>query len=364
MFHMLPSLLPFVEQFRDVFTAPSFNTHQLILLGWTLCLGNHSLLRVFLASSPSQLHDFSARHGKDAFYNFFERSAWTPADLFRRLVLFVLTNLSFAGVIKIVVDDTLFHKRGLHVFGKGWFRDAVASTKKRVATASGHNWVVLAIVYEVPGLSVVLALPVMARLHLSGEGELSCAQLAKLLVQELLRCCPDKSFLLVGDGGYSNSELLEGLDELGDRLHYIGRLRCDAALYDPEVAPRVGKGGPKPKKGPRLPSPKEIAKQAKKAGQEGKYHWQVVSVEIYGEVKQVLVCAFRALWPSVLGSRTVQVLILRDPDGKRDDCYLLATNLAMSVENIIRNYSLRWSIEMCRPDCPSRGSLYFCGRVA
>ena len=34
-----------------------------------------------------------------------------------------------------------------HVLGLGWWRDAVASTKKRVATASGHNWVVLAIAY-------------------------------------------------------------------------------------------------------------------------------------------------------------------------------------------------------------------------
>jgi hypothetical protein len=142
---MLPSLLPLVEQFQSVFTAPSFRTHGTILLGWIMCLGRRSLFRVFRSSSPSVLHNFSGPHGFDAEYNFFERSAWSPSDLFKRLVLFVFTNLTFGGAIRLIVDDTLLHKRGVHVWGLGWFRDAVASTKTRVATASGHNWVVLAV---------------------------------------------------------------------------------------------------------------------------------------------------------------------------------------------------------------------------
>src|ERR1700677_3247205 len=101
-------------------------------------------------------------HGQDFSYNFFERSAWKPSDLFYRLALFVFTSLSLSGVIKLIVDDPLFHKRGVHVWGKGWFRDAVASTKKRVATASGHNWVVLAVAYAIPFCKTpILALPLL-----------------------------------------------------------------------------------------------------------------------------------------------------------------------------------------------------------
>src|ERR1700678_1908101 len=147
MWHMLPSFLPFVEVFQCVFSAPSYATHCTVLLGWIMCLGPRTLFRVFLASSPAQLHDFSGPHGQDAAYNFFERSAWTPAYLFYRLVF---TRLTISGLIKVIVDDTLFHKRGIHVWGKGWFRDAVASTKKRVATASGHNPPVLAAAYDIP----------------------------------------------------------------------------------------------------------------------------------------------------------------------------------------------------------------------
>ncbi len=347
MWTILPSLQPFVEQFRDVFTASSYATHCAILLGWIMCLGRHTLFRVFLSSSPGELHDFSGPHGQDASYNFFERSAWRPSDLFYRLALFVFTNLSLSRVIKVVVDDTLFHKRGIHVWGKGWFRDAVASTKKRVATASGHNWVVMAVVYEIPLLPVVLALPIMARLHLPGKDKPSCAQLARDMISELMRRFPDRTFLLLGDGGYSNEVLLKDLDGLGKQLDYIGRIRSDSVLFNPNVPEQPkSKRGRKPQKGPRLPTPAQVAKQAVPVGQEGGYQWREVRVSAYGVERMLLACAFLAYYPSILGLRLIQVVVVRDPEGAMKDCYLLATNLKMGVAEIIRNFSLRWSIEV------------------
>jgi hypothetical protein len=261
MWQMIQSLEPFVEQFRVVFTAASYRTHCLIVLGWLMCLGPRTLLRVFLSGRCSGLHDFSGPHGLNAEYNFFERSAWTPSDLFKRLALFVLTNLPLVGTIRLIVDDTLLHKRGIHVFALGWFRDAVASTKGRVATASGHNWVVLAIAFEIPLTGVIVALPVMARLHRPGETP-GNAQLAREMVQDLLKLYPGQQFLLLGDGEYTNGVLLDGLAGLGKKIDYTGRMRADATLYDPEVSKQpASKRGPKPQKGPRLPKPREVAVQ-------------------------------------------------------------------------------------------------------
>jgi DDE superfamily endonuclease len=347
MWTMLPTLLPFVEQFRDVFTAPSYATHSTVLLGWVMCLGRHTLFRVFLSSSPGELHNFSGPHGQDASYNFFERSAWKPSDLCYRVALLVFTNLSLSGVIKVVVDDTLFHKRGIHVWGKGWFRDAVASTKKRVATASGHNWVVMAVVYEVPLLPIVLALPILARLHLPGKDNPSCAQLAREMMSELMRRFPDRTFLLLGDGGYSNEVMLKDLDGLGKQLDYIGRIRSDSILHDPIVPEQPkSKRGKKPQKGPRLPTPAQVAKQAVPVGKEGAYQWREVKVSAYGVERMLLACAFLAYYPSILGLRLVQVVVVRDPESVMKDCYLLATNFKMGAAEIIRNFSLRWSIEV------------------
>ena len=142
---MIPSLDAVVQVLAPAFSQPSFATHCQLLLGWILCLGRHRLCRVADCTQPQTLRDHSCRHGLDSTYNFFERSGWTPAGLAYRVALLLLTRLSLSGTITLLVDDTLTHKRGTTVWGMGWFRDAVASTRKRTATASGHNWVVVAV---------------------------------------------------------------------------------------------------------------------------------------------------------------------------------------------------------------------------
>jgi hypothetical protein len=208
-----------------------------------MCLGKHTLGRVAHSAQPHNPPDRSRRHGLDGYYNFFERSAWTAAGLAYRVAALVLTRLTFCGRITLLVDDTLAHKRGKSVWGMGWWRDAVASTKKRVATASGHNWVVVAVAYCPPlGEGPILALPLLARLHLPGKGQPSCPALARQLLREVLDWFPRHNFNLVGDGAYACKELLLGLD---GRVAFVGRMRGDAALYDPRV-PVPRKRRPRP----------------------------------------------------------------------------------------------------------------------
>src|SRR5205807_4966715 len=189
----------------------------------------------------------------DTYYNFFERSAWTPRSLAYHVGVLILTRLKFFGAITLLVDDTLAHKRGKSVWGLGWFRDAVASTKKRVATASGHNWVVVAVAVCLPFTDApILALPLLARLHLPGKGQPSCPQLARQMLHEILEWFPGRRFNLVADGAYAANSLLADLDE---RVTFVGRLRGNAAVYDERVPKaKPGKRGPKAKKGPRWPT--------------------------------------------------------------------------------------------------------------
>jgi hypothetical protein len=99
----------------------------------------------------------------------------------------ILTRLNLNGGLTLLVDDTLAHKRGRHVWGLGWFRDAVASTRKRTATASGHNWVVLAVAVCLPFTDApILALPLLARLRRPGKAQPSCPALAREMLAEVL----------------------------------------------------------------------------------------------------------------------------------------------------------------------------------
>src|SRR5258708_6264246 len=253
MWHMIPSLAAVVEVLNPAFTHPSFLTCCEFALAWVMTLGRRSLFRVAENTQPQQPPDHSQRHDFDVYYNFFARSAWTPAALAHRVGVLILTRLQFTGCVTLLVDDTLTHKTGKCVWGLGWFRDAVAATRKRVATASGHNWVVMAIAFCNPLTgSPILALPLLARLHQSGKGHPSCAALARAMLLEVLEWFPQRRFILVGDGAYATKVLLADLPE---RVTFVGRMRGDAAGYDPRVAVgEKGKPGRKGRKGARRAS--------------------------------------------------------------------------------------------------------------
>src|SRR5262245_4210500 len=332
MWTMIPSLLPLVEQLAPGFTRPAFPPHCQLLLAWVMCLGKRTLFRVADSADPRTLPDHTHRHGFDTYYNFFERSAWTASGLAYRVAVLILTRLTFLGLVTLLVDDTLAHKRGKSVWGLGWFRDAVASTKKRVATASGHNWVVVAVAVCLPWTDVpILALPLLARLHLPGPSQPSCPQLARAMLTEVLGWFPGRHFTLVGDGAYACQGLLQDLDQ---RVTFVGRLRGDAALYDPRVPPaKKGKRGRKASKGPRLPSPKEAARKAdRQRTATGAWVWQEVTVTVYGCVRPLRALAYQVLWPTVLGLRPIQVVVVRDPQGRMQDGYLFTTALDASLE--------------------------------
>lgn len=346
MWTMIHSLEPFVDVLAPAFTLSSFGTASQLLLAWVMCLGRHTLLRVGRTAHPERLPDNTQRHGLDIYYNFFERSAWTPLGLAQRVGILILTRLKLFGVITLLVDDTLSHKRGKSVWGLGWFRDAVASTKKRVATASGHNWVVVAVAVCLPiSGTPIFALPLLARLHLPGKDQLSGAALARQMVVEVLSWWPQRRFTLVGDGAYACEPLLFDLDP---RVHFVGRMRGDSAVYDPRVpAAKPGKRGPKAKKGARLPGPKEAAAKAdRKRTKSGPYVWQDVEVIAYGMCRSLKAFSYEVVWPTVLGLRHILIVVVRDPSGKMDDCYLFTTDTEASLSWVITMFAWRWAIEV------------------
>jgi hypothetical protein len=346
MWPMIPSLAPLVEGLTPAFTQPSAVIAGQLLLAWLLCLGRHTLRRVAESAHPDQVPDHSRRHGLDCYYNFFERSAWTPQGVAHAVGVLILTHLRCFGPLTLLVDDTLAHKRGKSVWGLGWFRDAVASTQKRVATASGHNWVVLAVAVCVPFTNApILALPLLARLHLPGPAQPSCADLAGALLREVLGWWPERRFTLIGDGAYATKGLLAELDE---RVTFVGRMRGDAAVYDPQVPPAPrGQRGRKAKKGARLPKPKEAAAQAdRKRLPVGPWVWQEVAVTVYGCARSLRALTYQVVWPRVLGYRAIQVVVVRDPSGRMRDCYLFTTDLQASLSWVITMFAWRWAIEV------------------
>ncbi len=345
MFTSILSLDTLLQCLLPAFTQPSFQTHIEVLLGWVMCLGKRTEYGVFQTIQADTPVSRKERHPFDRFYNFFSRSAWTVHDLARQVAVAIVARLNPRGLLYLVVDDTLLHKRGKHVYGLGWFRDAVASTAKRVATASGNHWVVVGLAICIPGTSKIYCLPIHAMLHLAGKNQKSEATLAKEMLQDILGWFPERKLVFIGDGAYSAHNLL---GELDPRVTYVGVMRADAAMYNP-IVPKQSKSkrGRKPGKGPRLPNPKEAVKKAdgNRSGR-GAWTWQTVNATAYGKTRKLLVLSFLALWPQVRGLAPILVVLVRDPLGKFDDKYLFTTDVDADVSWVISTFSRRWSIEV------------------
>ena len=100
-----------------------------------MCLDRRTEYGMFQAIWADTPVSRKKRHPFDRFYNSFSRSAWTARQLAHHVAVATVVRLNPKGLLYLVVDDTLLHKRGKHVYRLGWFRDAVASTAKRVARA-------------------------------------------------------------------------------------------------------------------------------------------------------------------------------------------------------------------------------------
>ena len=346
MWHMIPSFVPFVQALAPAFTQPSFATHCQLLLGWLMCLGARNTFRIGQTIHADAPPPHDRRHPFDRYYNFFSRSGWSVAGLAYRVAVLVVTCLNPGGRLYLVVDDTLLHKRGKKVWGLGWFRDAVASTKKRVATASGNNWVVLGLAIPIPYCpSYLVCLPLLARLRLPGKAQPSCVDLARQMLLEVQAWFPGRHLILCGDGAYAAKGLLGSLPE---GVAFVGRLRGDAAVYDPQPPAAVqGRRGPKPQKGARLDSPKAAAARAdRKRSATGPGCWQEVRVTAYGESALVRVLSYVAVWPAVAGLRPLQIVVVRDPAGHMRDAYLFTTEVEAAAVWVVETFARRWSVEV------------------
>lgn len=358
MWQSIPSLDAIFQGLDDVFTEPSLRTHVEIVLGWLMCPGKRTEYKVFETIHADEPVARDQRHPFDRYYNFFSRSAWTSCELSREMAHAVVQALAAEGPLYLIVDDTLLHKRGEHVYGLGWFYDAVASTGSRTVTASGNNWVVIGLAVSVPDApGRFLCLPLLARLHLPGKEHPSNQDLAAEMLQEIASWFPGREIVLVGDGGYSANQVLASIPEGSD---YVGLMRMDAELYDPQVPPQPpGKRGPKPKKGPRLPNPAEMTRKAhqhkcrKTSGAKSgtkdacgsPWHWQETEATISGQPRTLWILTMLVLWPKVCGLRPVRIVVIHDPQGQLRDMCLFTTRTDADVQWILQAYSRRCSIE-------------------
>ena len=104
---------------------------------------------------------------QDRAHYFFSRARWNLDDLGIAAAKLVIALLVPDGEpVEVLIDDTLFRRRGKRVWAASWFHDGSAAGPAK--TGYGNNWVVLAVRVRLPMVSRPVAVPVMAKLVIKG----------------------------------------------------------------------------------------------------------------------------------------------------------------------------------------------------
>jgi hypothetical protein len=360
--HLTVLLAELLGPFRGCFVRPeSFAVFEPVVVAWILCLRCRTLTEVW------QLTGLASKMHFDAIYSLFSSAQWDWDELGTLLCLLILTHLLPSGLVSIVVDDTLCHKRGQRVAFGGIFIDPVLSTRSRKILRFGLNYVVVALVLHLPFRpDRYFALPVLWRVFRKKgqQGHRKKTELAATLVRHLAEAIPGRSICLVADSAYINATVLA---ELPDNVTLIGPLSKKAALYLPPLPKVPGQPGAPRKKGLRLPTPgqllaqpgllPELARQQQEAfslvrgcNPQG-WEAQEQEVELPKGTKQLRVQLLHGLlWYHACKQKPVTVALFHDPAGQWRDEVLVSTRVGLDAATLISEYGKRWSIEVAFRD--------------
>jgi hypothetical protein len=359
---MFPIMIP--EPFASVlaayavcFQARSYPTFQWLVLGWVQCRERRTLTAVALASGG-----LGTRH-ISVFHRFFARAAWSLDAVGQVVFQQARRWLPAEQPLYLLGDDTLARKSGKCVSLASMHHDPLLSSARKPFFSFGHVWVVLALWVPLPmGRGRGFALPLLVRLYTGAKrggradapsrptsgkrqqvAEAAHAARDRRTKLELLAemvalvagWAPDRTVYLAVDSAYAGRALLE---QRPPNVHVVSRLRLDAALWAPAPKRRAGQKGRPRRRGARLPTPQQVAARCRQ--------WQALAVTIYGRTVTTQVRPMRALWYTALRDQPVQIVLVRDPTGKRRDEAFFCTDPGANARFILEAYARRWCLEV------------------
>ena len=88
--------------FQDCFTAPSLRHFIVLMTGWALTVGSHTISQVILTMQAHESEHFAS------VYRFLSRAKWDPDRVAAIIFLMMMdTFSSHASKLRLVIDDTL-----------------------------------------------------------------------------------------------------------------------------------------------------------------------------------------------------------------------------------------------------------------
>jgi DDE superfamily endonuclease len=151
------SLTELLGTFRGCFTARSFATFMAMVVGLAAQPGRRTVCGMLAGAGLQRSWSHHRAH------RFFSHAKWSLDEVCVRLAQLIAARLVGEGErVRIVVDDTLFHRVGKKVFAAAWQHDGSAKGPNKVGR--GNCFVVAAILVDLPFCSRPVALTALFRL--------------------------------------------------------------------------------------------------------------------------------------------------------------------------------------------------------
>jgi hypothetical protein len=326
-----------------------------------LCLGRHTVTGL-LTTSGSQFHDWSAS------YRLFSQDRLPVSQIFSVVRRTILSDLPAGAPFRAVLDDSLLRRSGLHTPGVAWRRDPLGP---RFQTNFVRGQRFLQVSAALPANNGACRLAPIAFLHTptppKPNRKASSEQLAQYRQQarhsrlsrraaqqitELRQALDqdpsgkDRPLLMAFDGGYTNSTVLKNLPP---HTTGVGRIRKDAKLYfQPDSAAQKTRGRPL-RYGAPAPTPEQLRTNESEP-------WQILLFTHAGVTHRLRYKRCQHLMWRTAGVKQILQLIVIAPLSYRlrkgskllyrDPAYLICTDPALAVCQILESYFQRWDIEV------------------
>lgn len=264
-------------------------------------------------------------------HRFLSQYAWEPSLLAISLLRLIIQKLGITNLV-FVIDDTLVAKWGKKIFGRSLhFNHSAKDNDPQYLF--GHNWVVIGLLFYTETFSKWLCFPIWASLYISkdkchSEKTFKTKIEIALHMLQVIKGALNQRLTVITDAMYTKAQMIRWA--LENQVTLIGRIRKDAALYEPAPIKKTrGRGRPR-KYGSRI---KDLVSLP----------FKKTTLRLYNKDVEL---RYHSLKVYMKGARAlVQVLVVIYPD-RTEPTLFLCTDLNMAPEEILKLVAARFKIEV------------------
>lgn len=194
-----PAILSIIAPFALLFSRPAWNKAVTLFIGTVLCRGKRTVCAALRVMGLSNESNFSKYH------HVLNRVNWSLLSAARILLNLIVSITGSGNPLVLFIDETLERRKGPKIKAKGYYRDAVRSSKSKAVISSGLKWLTLAVSWRFPFSARYFALPFMSVLEPSAKSDKTAKRRHKTTLQwtiqmlmQIVRWLGNTPIILVG----------------------------------------------------------------------------------------------------------------------------------------------------------------------